>query len=44
VTWQEKAVLDAIQDYFQVDIPEVPYDDEDAFLEVLKKAGLTDGI
>eukprot|EP00884_Botryococcus_braunii_P018155 jgi/Botrbrau1/5022/Bobra.0396s0036.1 len=39
----EKGVLDAIQDYFQVDIPEVPHDDEDAFLDVLKKAGLTDG-
>ncbi len=43
VILQEKGVLDAIQDYFEVDIPEVAHDNEDAFLEVLKKAGLTDG-
>ena len=36
-------MLDAIQQYFQHDIPEVTYDDEDAFVDVLQQAGLTDG-
>jgi hypothetical protein len=40
---QERSVVDQIQAYFKHDIPEVPYDDEDAFVEVLKKAGLTEG-
>lgn len=40
---QEKYVLDAISEYFKHEIPEVPYDDEDAFSNVLKEAGLTDG-
>lgn len=39
----EKSVVDQIQAYFKHDIPEVPHDDEDAFVEVLKKAGLTEG-
>jgi ATP-dependent RNA helicase DDX19/DBP5 len=39
----EKRVMDEIEAYFRHDIPEVPYDDEDKFLDVLKKAGLTDG-
>ncbi len=40
-TAQERSQLNQIADYFHKDIPEVPYNDEDAFLEVLKKAGLT---
>ena len=40
---QERLVLDAIQQYFQHEVPEVTYDDEDAFVDVLQKAGLTDG-
>lgn len=39
----EARVVDQIAAYFQHNIPEVPYDDEDRFVEVLKKAGLTDG-
>ncbi|KAI7839653.1 hypothetical protein COHA_006462 [Chlorella ohadii] len=37
----ERRVVDEIQAYFKHDIPEVPYDDEDQFVSVLKKAGLT---
>ena len=33
-------MLDEIARYFQHDIPAVPHDDEDVFLEVLTKAGL----
>ncbi len=40
---QEEGLLQAISDYFQKPIPEVPHDDEDKFIEVLKAAGLTDG-
>ena len=40
---QENAVIDAIGDYFHHDIPEVPYNDEDRFIAVLKEAGLTEG-
>ena len=40
---QERLVLDAIQQYFQHEIPEVTFDDEDAFVDVLQQAGLTDG-
>lgn len=40
---QERAQLDQIQEYFQHTIPEVPHNDEDRFVEVLKEAGLTDG-
>jgi len=39
----EQRVINEIAAYFQHEIPEVPHDDEDAFIEVLKKAGLTDG-
>ena len=39
----EAAVLDAIADYFRHDIPTVQLDDEDAFVAVLKEAGLTEG-
>jgi ATP-dependent RNA helicase DDX19/DBP5 len=37
----ERRVVDEIQAYFKHDIPEVPFDDEDQFVAVLKKAGLT---
>lgn len=37
---QENRILDQIAHYFQHDIPSVPHDDEDVFLEVLEKAGL----
>lgn len=40
---QEKQILDSISEYFKHEIPEVPYNDEDEFLNVLKEAGLTDG-
>lgn len=36
-------MIDEIQAYFKHDIPEVALDDEDHFIAVLKKAGLTDG-
>lgn len=39
----EQRILDQISAYFKHDIPEVPFNDEDKFVEVLKKAGLTDG-
>lgn len=39
----EAAVLDQIADYFKHDIPAVALNDEDAFVAVLKDAGLTDG-
>ena len=40
---QEKQILSSISEYFKHEIPEVPYNDEDEFLNVLKEAGLTDG-
>ena len=40
---QEKQILDSISEYFKHEIPEVPYNDEDEFMNVLKEAGLTDG-
>ncbi|GAB4815736.1 hypothetical protein N2152v2_002782 [Parachlorella kessleri] len=39
----EKKVIDEIEAYFKHDIPEVALEDEDRFIAVLKKAGLTDG-
>jgi hypothetical protein len=39
----EQRVINEIAAYFKHEIPEVPHDDEDKFIEVLKKAGLTDG-
>ena len=36
-------MLNLISEYFKHEIPEVPYNDEDAFVNVLKEAGLTDG-
>ena len=40
---QEQLVVDEIQGYFRHEIPAVAHDDEDAFVAVLRKAGLTDG-
>lgn len=40
---QEESLVQAIANYFQRSIPEVPFDDETKFVEVLKEAGLTDG-
>ena len=40
---QEESLVQAISNYFQRSIPEVPFDDETKFVEVLKEAGLTDG-
>lgn len=39
----EMRIIDQIAAYFNHEIPEVPYDDEDRFVQVLKEAGLTDG-
>ena len=39
----EKRVLDQIAAYFNREIPEVPYNDDERFVEVLKEAGLTEG-
>ena len=35
-------MIDEIAAYFKHAIPEVPHDDEDAFQDVLRKAGLAD--
>ena len=40
---QEHAILREIKRYFNHDIPEVKFDDEDRFVEVLQEAGLTEG-
>ena len=40
---QENSIVDKIGHYFQREIPNVPYDDEDRFVDVLKEAGLTEG-
>jgi ATP-dependent RNA helicase DDX19/DBP5 len=39
---EDARVVDSIARYFARDIPEVAWDDEEAFIEVLRKAGLTD--
>jgi hypothetical protein len=39
---QEARQVQAIADYFQRPIPEVPFSDEEAFLAVLRAAGLAD--
>ena len=39
----EAHVLDSIADYFQHRIPDVQWNDEDAFVKVLTEAGLTEG-
>lgn len=38
----ENAVIDEIADYYKVDIPELPWDDEDKFKELLVEAGLSE--
>lgn len=40
VTDRDEANLDQISSYFNRDIPEVPWDDDEAFEKVLKEAGL----
>ena len=37
----ENRILNQIADYFKHEIPEVPWDDDEKFEEVLKAAGLT---
>jgi hypothetical protein len=41
-TPQDRQVITSIARYFQHPIPEVPHDNEDQFISVLNKAGLTD--
>eukprot|EP00803_Ostreobium_quekettii_P008204 evm.model.scf_1907.5 EVM.evm.TU.scf_1907.5 scf_1907:24284-27396(+) len=41
--WNDGQILDRISEYFQREIPAVEYEDEEAFLRILKDAGLTDG-
>ncbi|CAD7699818.1 unnamed protein product [Ostreobium quekettii] len=41
--WNDGDILDRISEYFQRQIPEVQYDDEEVFLKILKDAGLTEG-
>mmetsp|Transcript_2958 Transcript_2958/g.6012 ORF Transcript_2958/g.6012 Transcript_2958/m.6012 type:complete len:483 (-) Transcript_2958:49-1497(-) len=38
----ENRILNQISDYFKHGIPEVPWDDDDKFEDVLRQAGLTD--
>ena len=38
----ENAVLDEIADYFKIEIPEIPWDDEDKFKDLLVEAGLAE--
>lgn len=38
----ENAVIDEIADYFKIEIPEIPWDDEDEFQNILQEAGLLD--
>ncbi len=39
---QDASTMSDIADKFQITIPEIQYDDEAAFIDVLHKAGLTD--
>lgn len=36
----ENAVIDEIADYFKKEIPDLQWDDEDKFMELLREAGL----
>lgn len=36
----ENAVIDELADYFKIEIPDLPHDDDDKFRELLKEAGL----
>lgn len=38
----ENAVLDEIADYFKIELPEIPWDDEDKFKDLLIEAGLAE--
>lgn len=38
----ENAVIDEIADYYKIEIPELPWDDEDKFKELLVEAGLSE--
>lgn len=42
VLLQDQQAMQTIADYFQHPIPEVPWNNEDEFISVLNKAGLTD--
>ena len=37
----ENGVIDEIADYFKIEIPEVPWDDDDKFRDLLEEAGLS---
>jgi len=37
----ENAVVDEIADYFKIEIPDLQWDDEDKFQDLLKEAGLS---
>lgn len=39
---QDQAAMQSIANYFQHPIPEVPWNNEDEFISVLNKAGLSD--
>lgn len=41
--YQDEEIISKIEKYFDRQIPPVPYNDEDRFIEVLKKADLTEG-
>lgn len=36
----ENAVIDELADYFKIEIPDLPHDDDEKFKELLKEAGL----
>ena len=38
----ENGVIDEIADYYKIEIPDVPWDDEDKYKELLVEAGLSD--
>lgn len=40
---QENEIVDKISKFYKREIPEVPFNDEEKFVEVLKAAGLTEG-
>lgn len=39
---QDAWLMQSVAEYFNKHIPDVPWDNEDAFIEVLRAAGLTD--
>lgn len=38
----ENAIVDEIADYFKIEIPELPWDDDDRFVDFMQEAGLLD--